>query len=126
MPNTAIWFGRILLLIGIIGYAWGFFNPPLSYTSLIPAGFGVALMILGHLSIWNDDLRKHLMHVAVVIGLLGFLSALGGLFRKGLPTTVSAGVISEIAMAVVCLAFVVLAVRSFIAARRERVGEQVE
>lgn len=121
MPNTAIWSGRILVLIGIVGYAWGYFYPPLSYTSLIPAGIGVVLMILGHLSVMNDSMRKHLMHVAVIIGLLGFLAALGGLFRKGLPTALSAGVLSQIAMAVVCLAFVVLCVRSFIAVRRVRV-----
>jgi hypothetical protein len=121
MPSTAIWFGRILVLIGIVGYAWGYFNPPLSYTSLIPAGFGVVLMLLGHLSVMVDSMRKHLMHVAVIFGLLGFLAALGGLFRKGLPETLSAGVVSQIAMALACLAFVVLCVRSFIAARRERV-----
>ena len=121
MPSTAIWCGRILVFIGIVGYAWGFFNPPLSYTSLIPAGFGVVLMLLGHLSVMKETMRKHLMHVAVVFGLLGFLASLGGLFRKGLPTTFSAGVMSQIAMAIVCLAFVVLCVRSFIAARRERV-----
>lgn len=120
MPNTAIWSGRILVLIGIVGYAWGYFNPPLSYTSLIPAAFGVVLMLLGHLSVMKDSMRKHLMHVAVTIGLLGFLAALGGLFRKGLPTILSAGIVSEIAMAVVCLAFVVLCVRSFIAVRRAR------
>ncbi|HEY2847013.1 MAG TPA: hypothetical protein VGI80_04295 [Pyrinomonadaceae bacterium] len=122
MPSTATWSGRILVLIGIVGYAWGYFNPPFSYTSLIPAGFGVALMLLGHLSVMVDSMRKHFMHIAVVIGLLGFLAALGGLFRKGLPTMLSAGVISQIAMALVCLAFVVLAVRSFIAARRERIA----
>lgn len=121
MPSTAIWCGRILVLIGIAGYAWGFFEPPLSYTSLIPAGFGIALMILGHLSLMKDSIRKHLMHVAVLIALLGFVAALGGMFRKGVPTAFSAGVISEIAMAIVCVAFVVLGVRSFIAARRERV-----
>lgn len=120
MPTTAIWCGRILVLIGILGYAWGYFNPPLSYTSLIPAGFGVALMLFGHLAVMKDSMRKHLMHVAVVIGLLGFLAALGGIFRKGVPAAFSAGIVSEIAMAVVCLAFVVLSVRSFIAVRRER------
>jgi hypothetical protein len=121
MPSTAIWFGRILVLIGIVGYAWGYFNPPLSYTSLIPAGFGVVLMLLGHLSVMVESMRKHLMHIAVIFGLLGFLAALGGLFRKGLPETLSPGVISQIAMALACLAFVVLCVRSFMAARRDRV-----
>lgn len=113
------------MLIGILGYAWGFFNPPLSYTSLIPAGFGVVLMLLGHASLMKDTMRKHLMHVAVVIGLLGFFAALGGLFRKGLPTTLSAGVLSQLGMAIVCLAFVILCVRSFIAARRERVQQPI-
>jgi hypothetical protein len=120
MPSTAIWCGRILVLIGILGYAWGYFNPPLSYTSLIPAGFGVALMLFGHLSLMQESMRKHLMHVAVIIGLLGFLAALGGLFRKGIPAGISAGIVSEIAMAAVCLVFVVLCVRSFIAVRRQR------
>ena len=121
MPSTAIWCGRILVLIGIVGYAWGYFNPPLSYTSLIPAGVGVVLMLLGHLSLMKDSMRKHLMHVAVIFGLLGFLAALGGMFRKGIPTELSAGIVSEISMAIVCLLFVVLCVRSFIAVRRERV-----
>ena len=121
MPNTAIWSGRILVLIGILGYVWGFIDPPLSYTSLIPAGFGVVLMLLGHLSLMQESMRKHLMHVAVIIGLLGFLAALGGVFRKGMPSAISAGVVSQVAMAIVCLVFVVLCVRSFIAARGERV-----
>jgi len=45
------------------------------------------------------------------------------MFRKGVPTTLSAGIVSELAMAIVCLAFVVLCVRSFIAVRRERAGD---
>lgn len=109
------------MLIGILGYVWGFIDPPLSYTSLIPAGFGVVLMLLGHLSLMQESMRKHLMHVAVIIGLLGFLAALGGVFRKGMPSAISAGVVSQVAMAIVCLVFVVLCVRSFIAARGERV-----
>jgi hypothetical protein len=120
MPNTAIWCGRILILIGILGYVWGLYTDALSYTSLIPAGVGVVLMLLGHLAVMKDNLRKHVMHVAVIIGLLGFIAALGGMFRKGVPTAFSAGIASQLAMAIICLVFVVLCVRSFVAARRER------
>jgi len=109
-----------LILIGILGYAWGWIDPPLSYTSLIPAAFGIILMLLGHLAVAKDNLRKHLMHVAVMIGLLGFIASLVGLFRKGIPAGISAGVVSQIAMALVCLVFVILCVRSFIEARKSR------
>ena len=118
MPNTAIWFGRLLLLIGIAGYAYGLINPPASLTALIPAAFGAVLMLLGHLAASNEAMRKHLMHAAVLVGLLGFILPAGRLASKFSDLALSAGVLSQMAMAMVCLIFVVMCVRSFIAARR--------
>jgi hypothetical protein len=120
MPKTAIWAGRLLVLVGVVGYAYGLYVNAASLTALIPAIVGIILMALGYVASSSDNLRKHLMHAAVIVGLLGFLAALGGLFRKGMPTSIGAGTLSQIAMALICLAFVVLAVRSFIAARRTR------
>jgi hypothetical protein len=57
------------------------------------------------------------MHAAVIVALLGFLLPLGRLLSKLSDLTLSAAVISQAAMSLVCLIFVVLAVRSFIAAR---------
>ena len=60
------------------------------------------------------------MHAAVVIGLLGFLLPLGRVLSKISDFTLSAAVVSQLAMSAVCLVFVILAVQSFIAARRAR------
>jgi len=122
MPNTAIWFGRILVLIGIIGYAYGIYGGNASVTAFIPAAFGIILMALGHIAVAKEDLRKHLMHAAVIVALLGFILPAGRLVSKLGDLTLSAAVVSQVAMSLVCLIFVVLAVQSFIAARKERAG----
>jgi hypothetical protein len=118
MPNTAIWCGRILILIGLIGYGWGLYNGTPSYTALIPAAFGLAIMICGHLAAAKENLRKHLMHAAVLIATLGFLLPLIRLVPNIPNLTLSAAVLSQLAMVTVCLIFVILSVRSFVAARR--------
>ena len=118
MPATAIWFGRLLVLLGIIGYAYGLYGGNASFTAFIPAAFGIVLMILGHLSVAKESLRKHLMHAAVVVAFLGFILPAGRLVSKLSDLTMSAAVVSQTAMAVVCLIFVILAVKSFADARR--------
>lgn len=119
MPGTAIWLGRLLILLGVIGYGYGLTSGSASFTALIPAAFGIVLMVLGHVAKSSENLRKHLMHVAVVVALLGFIATAGRLVMKLGEFTVSAASLSQIAMAVICLVFVVLAVRSFVAARSE-------
>ncbi len=123
MPTYAIWFGRILVLIGIIGYGYGMFAGNASLTALIPAAFGLLLMLLGHLAAAKDDLRKHVMHAAVLVGLVGFLIPAWRLLSRAGELTLSAAVVSQAAMSIACLAFVILAVRSFIAARRSSASE---
>ncbi len=118
MPNTSITFGALLVLIGIIGYGYGLMNGNASLTALIPAVFGIVMAILGFASRSNERMRKHLMHAAVVVALLGFIAAAGRLVMKASELTASAGVISQLAMAIICLLFVTLAVKSFGDARR--------
>lgn len=118
MPTTAIACGVLLELIGIIGYVNGAMSGKASVTALIPAFLGSVFIILGVLARAKEGLRKHLMHVAVILALLGFIFPAGRLISKMSELTLSAAVVSQIAMAVVCLIFTILAIRSFAAARK--------
>jgi fluoride ion exporter CrcB/FEX len=124
MTSTSIICGFLLILIGIIGYGYGFANGNASLTALIPALFGVILVALGAAARAKEDLRKHLMHAALVIALLGFLATVSSFLK--LPNLIDgsaerpAAVVAQFATAVVCLAFLILGIRSFIDARRNR------
>ncbi len=117
MPSIAINFGRILILIGAIGYIYGLTTESASITALIPAFLGAVLLILGYVSRAKENLRKHLMHIAVLFALIGFLAASGGLVMRYNKSALPA-IISQIAMALTCLLFVIISIRSFIDARK--------
>jgi hypothetical protein len=89
-----------------------------SVTALIPAMFGIVLLLLGVLARTREGMRKHLMHAAVVVALLGFIATAGRLVSKVSELTYSAAVVSQVSMAMVCLLFVILGVKSFADARR--------
>ena len=120
MAKLAIGFAIALILLGTGGY---FAASPeaRSMTALIPAIAGVLLLICGLLAM-KPGLRMHAMHGAALVGLLGFLAPLGRLLPQTLKGTPPHGLalFSQVTMSVLCLAFVLLCVRSFIAARRAR------
>jgi hypothetical protein len=118
MPTTSIIVGVLLILIGAIGYVHGMMTGHASPTALIPSAFGFVIAVLGGVAAAKDGLRKHLMHVAVVIALIGFIFPVGRLVSKYSELTMSAAVVSQAATAFVCLMFVILAIRSFANARR--------
>ena len=118
MARITIGIGLLLTGIGLAGY----FPDKPSITALIPAFVGGVLVVLGLLAL-SDRLRKHSMHLAAMVGLLGFLGAAGSLLRKplqGEELTLGKAALAQVGMAVVCLVFVALCVRSFIEARRSR------
>jgi hypothetical protein len=122
MPSTAIACGVLLILIGIIGYIYGLMNGNASPTALIPAAFGLLLVILGAAARAKENLRMHLMHVAVLVGLIGFVIPAWRVVSNLSNVALSAALVSQISMALVCLIFVILCVKSFIDARRNRVA----
>ena len=120
MPSTTIVSGILLILIGIAGYAFSLIDGNTSLTALIPSAFGVVLVILGIAATYSEGMRKHLMHAAMVIGLLGFLIPTFRLISQINDIKISLAVLSQALMAIVCLFYVILGVQSFVNARRNR------
>ena len=123
MAQVTIGFGIVLIALGAISFfGTGSTHP----TALIPAWFGIALTVCGFFADSPSEKRRMLvMHIAVTIGLLGLLGsgirAIGALMKAdGAPLAHPAATESQVAMAVICLIYVALCVRSFIAARRGR------
>ena len=120
MPSTTRLFGLILIVLGVASYV---LTDRTSVTALIPAFFGVVLVICALVARSSESARKHAMHAAVAVGLLGALAALA----RGVPAAISGGigraaVMSQLAMGVLLLIYVALGVQSFIAARKARLG----
>jgi len=118
LPVTGMVIGALLIALGLAGY---FAGGRASVTALIPAFFGLPLLLssaLGQKEAW----QKHAMHLASVFGLLGFLAPLGRIIptaAKGEFVLNMAG-ISMILMVVLCGFFTFLCVKFFIDARKAR------
>jgi len=119
--KLTIVFGVILMVVGATGYvATGSAHP----TALIPTWIGLVLAIAGALAL-NPARRMLWMHIAVTVGLLGFLFTTPGvvdIVRMTMGTVLPHPIAAEekFATCVICLIFVAFCVRSFIAARQAR------
>ena len=126
MGPLTIGFGVALAVLGPVLY---FLSDPekQSGTAFIPSGFGLALIVLGVIAL-NEKFRKHAMHGAAVVGLLGIIMPLGRLiyamtkpeFQFGLAPA------GTIVMSVLCAIFLGWCVKSFIDARRARKQKEAE
>lgn len=120
MASTTIALGVVLIVLGLLGY---FLSGGASVTALIPAFFGVLLAMLG-LMARNENRRALAMHVAVFVALVGLLGSFRGLLQIGDVFDGTAArpsaVVAQSIMAVLTLGYIVMAVRSFMAARRNR------
>lgn len=114
--NAAFKAGIALMIVGLYGY---FAGGRESATALIPAFFGLPIILSG---IWAKKNLKMGMHVAALFGLLGFIAPLGRVIPKAIKGEFDfdlAGT-SMIVMSLICLVFVIQCVQSFKAARREK------
>ena len=119
MARLTIGFGVLLILIGVAGYIG---TGATHMTALIPAFLGLPVVIAGVLAL-DEKKRKHAMHAALAIALLGLLGTLPGLLK--LPVLLSGGnvvrpaaVVDQAVTAILCAAFLAIGIRSFMSARR--------
>lgn len=118
MTTITLAAGAVLTVLGIAGYA---LSGAASLTALIPALVGVLLAICGVLA-RQEKLRRHAIHAALAVALLGALGSLMNVVKIGQvfagtaqrPTAV---VVSTI-MFLILVAYLAVGVRSFVAARR--------
>ena len=121
MAKVTLVFAVLLIALGLVGFLGTGSQHP---TALIPTWFGLALGLFGWLAMSPSEKRRKLfMHINVTIGLLGFLGA-GARAVQSYIHASSAGVApdaialaSQITMAGLLLIYMILCIRSFIAAR---------
>jgi hypothetical protein len=120
MAKLTMFFGALLVVVGMAGHL-------MHGNRLHPVWLGLAIVVCGALAMTEDSRRRMLfMHIAVTLGLVGLL--IPGIMSVRAMVKAHAGVWVEqpsaiheqMVVAVICLVFVALCVRSFIAARRAR------
>ena len=117
--------GIVLIVLGAVYFVMTGSTHP---TALIPSAFGLLLLLCGVLANSEDPKRVMLwMHIAVTIGLLGFLSTAlrgGKAYAHAATLTIvqRTAAQEELIMAVACLVFTALCVRNFVANRRARLA----
>jgi hypothetical protein len=143
MTNNTLFVGLALVFMGLYGYFNGVSEsksraldattearkldasaaevPPeaVSKTALIPAGLGVVFLLCVGAIIWNNNLRKHVMHLAAMVGLFGIIGGFMPIMRSGFDWS-KIGVKIGLLMSLICAIFVGLCVKSFIDARKAR------
>jgi hypothetical protein len=122
MAKVTILFGVMLIVFGAATFVLTGGQHP---TALIPAYFGLVLAWAGVLALAQPAKKMLWMHLAASVGLVGFLFPAAMVVVEkvkahGGPLARPAAVNAQAEMAGMCLIFVVLCVRSFIAARRSR------
>jgi cobalamin synthase len=117
MPATTRLFGLALIALGAISYV---LTGRTSVTALIPAFVGAAFLVLALIA-RKESARRHAMHAAVALGLVGAVAALWRAVPAALNGQVARpAVVAQVLMGALLIWYVGLGVRSFIAARLAR------
>ena len=111
----------LTMLYGAFLVIWGFsislLSESSSITSFIPAFIGLPFILIGIISKVKPSLRKALMHIAVLIGVIAFLGGLD--FFRGMLSNYYAGM-SKLMLMVTGFLYVYVCVKSFLFVRRQK------
>lgn len=121
MARITIVFSILFIALGVGSY---FGTGGVSVTALIPAFFGAVLLVAGLLAL-KDNLRKHAMHGAAGLALLGIVATVPGVVKffqwlGGGDIARPDAAKAQAAMCLLTVLYLALSVRSFINARRAR------
>lgn len=116
VPRTTVVVGAILVVVGVLGYL---LSDSRSLTAFIPSVLGVVLVVCG---IVGASKPKIGIHAALVVALVGVLGTIPNVLGLGdlvsgdsdRPLAVVSGTITFVLLVV----YLVIGIRSFVAARR--------
>jgi hypothetical protein len=122
VAKLTIVFGVLLMAVGV---GWFVGTGSRAPTALIPSVIGLILAIAGALAL-NPARRMLWMHIAVTVGLLGFLATIKSAYQvfelaHGVTYPRPQAILEQSVTCLLCMLFVAFCVRSFIEARRARV-----
>ena len=121
MVGLSILIGFLLILLGVLGYVASNMVSP---TALIPAAFGVVILMLGAYG-REPTRRRTAMHLAMGVALVGVLGSLSGVLAVlswlvgSASGPLSLAPIAKALMAVLLVVYLTAGIRSFVAARRK-------
>ena len=114
MANNSIFTGALLIILGgVVTIA----SDSSSATSLIPAFIGIVFVGLGAAARMRPSTSHHLVHAAAALAALAVIGSIGPAISRG---STGWALFSQLATAVIAGGFLVLAIRSFRAARLAR------
>ena len=114
ITKLSILTGSLLTVLGVVLY---FSTARESVTALIPSFLGIPIFICGVLA-KDENKRKLVAHIALILAVLGALAGYGRGLRKLFGGDSGSAVLGMLVMSVICTVYVIACVRSFIAARK--------
>jgi hypothetical protein len=120
MVRTTAIFGLLLTALGVGGY----FGVTPGIKTIVPGICGIALLILAIVAAVKGSLRMHAMHAATVVAVVGLLVNIFGTVDLIQIVFAEPVLVTQSIAAILCAAFLAMAIKSFIGARRSRKADE--